>query len=140
MASWTTQLIMRVHRFLYRISNGRIGSRLAGIPMLLLYTTGRKSGKEYIIPLAYHPHGDSFVVVASNDALPKHPGWYFNVMADDSAQVQAGDMTVDITARELTGDERQAIWKNAIKTNPAWARYVEKTDRIIPVVMLSPKS
>ena len=140
MASRTTHLIMHVHRFLYRISDGRLGSRLAGIPMLLLHTSGRKSGKEYIIPLAYHPHEDSFVVVASNEAQPKNPGWYFNVLADESAKVQDGSSVIDVTAREVTGNERREIWTAALKTNPAWAGYAKKTDRTIPVIMLTPKS
>ncbi|MGB7340073.1 MAG: nitroreductase family deazaflavin-dependent oxidoreductase [Phototrophicaceae bacterium] len=132
------KLFIKFHRWLYEISGGRIGANLAGIPMLLLYVTGRKSGQSYTIPLAYHADGDAYMVVASNNALPTHPGWYFNVLADENASIRVGQSVMRVTAKELTGAEREAVWQRAIQTNPAWDGYRHKTDRIIPLIALTP--
>lgn len=137
-------IILPLHRWLYRTTGGRIGGKLAGIPMLLLYTVGRKSGKNYVMPLAYHPHttddGTAYVVVASNSGFDRHPGWYFNVLADENAQAQVMGETFNVSVRELTGDEYDSVWVQAIQTNRAWAGYKEKTTRKIPLILLIPQS
>lgn len=136
-------VILPIHRWLYRNTGGRIGGKLAGIPMLLLYTIGRKSGKEYVMPLAYHPHettdGTAYVVVASNSGFDRHPGWYYNVLADAAPQAQVMANTFVVDARELDGDEYDTIWAQAIQTNRAWAGYREKTTRKIPLILLTPR-
>lgn len=139
MASRVTNIIVTVHRYLYRVTNGRIGARLAGIPILLLNTTGRKSGKQYTIPLAYHPAQEGYVVVASNNALPKNPGWYYNVLADNNITIQVGQDIFAVSARELQGNQREMMWQQATKTNSAWDGYKEKTERQIPVILLRPQ-
>ena len=135
---FVTKLVVPLHRWLYEVSGGRIGSNLGGIPALLLYVKGHKSGKQYTMPLAYHREGENYFVVASNSALPTNPGWYYNVLADDSVAIRAGTNKMRVQARELTGSEREDVWQRAIQTNPAWDGYRQKTDRTIPLIELRP--
>ncbi|MDB5372937.1 MAG: hypothetical protein JWP04_1579 [Belnapia sp.] len=108
------------------------------VPSLLLTTTGRKSGDRFIFPLFYGMTGDSYIVVASKGGAPEHPGWYRNLLADPTVEVQAGTVRTKARARTATGEERARLWDVAVKFWPPYADYKLKTEREIPVVVLDP--
>ncbi|MEU4800896.1 nitroreductase family deazaflavin-dependent oxidoreductase [Actinosynnema sp. NPDC023587] len=108
----------------------------SGVYTLLLTTTGRKSGQPRRTALIYQPHGDAYVVVASNGGAPDHPAWYKNLADNPAVDVRVGADEFTATARTATGDERAALWKLMNEVWPDYEGYQEKTDREIPVVVL----
>jgi deazaflavin-dependent oxidoreductase (nitroreductase family) len=108
------------------------------VPALLLTTTGRKSGEEFIFPLFYGTDGDSYIVVASKGGAPQHPGWYRNLLANPEVGLQVGTRKVKARARTATGAERARLWQKALEFWPPYADYQKKTEREIPVVVLDP--
>jgi F420H(2)-dependent quinone reductase len=129
----------RVHVFLYRASGGRIGGRFRkGAPVLLLTTTGRKTGKERTTPLLYVEDGERYAVVASVGGAPAHPGWYLNVRADPAATIQLERRKLQVTAETAGPDERGRLWALATRMYPSYDAYQAKTSREIPIVILTP--
>jgi len=128
--------VTRIHSAVYRWSGGRLGARLAGIPMLLLTTRGRKSGLHRTIPLAYLAHGNDFIVVASNGGQEVDPAWWRNLKEHPEAEVQVGRETFRARAREAGPEERAHLWPLLTQANPAWESYEKSTKRRIPVVVL----
>ena len=126
----------RIHLRLYKWSGGRIGASLMGLPVLLLTTTGRKSGQPRTSPLMYLPRGDDFVVIASYLGEPRHPFWWTNLVANPSATVQIGSRHYRVTAREADGKEREDLWKAVTAKTPDYDEYQKRTTRRIPVVVL----
>jgi deazaflavin-dependent oxidoreductase (nitroreductase family) len=108
-----------------------------GVPTLLLTTTGNKSGLRRRTALIYARDGDHYVVVASNGGSAGHPAWYRNLDADPHVHVQVGAEEFDATARTATGEERERLWPLAAKVWPAYDEYRTKTEREIPVVVLT---
>lgn len=132
------ELFWRVHKRLYRWSNGRIGGRMANLPVLLLETVGRKTGTPRANALTYLAWGDSFVVIASLLGEPKHPGWYLNLSARPEVIVQIGSRRFEVRARDAEGEECSSIWRALVVQSPDYEQYRERTGRRIPVVVLSP--
>jgi deazaflavin-dependent oxidoreductase (nitroreductase family) len=128
--------VTRIHRAVYERSGGRLGARLAGLEMVLLTTTGRKSGLPRTLPLACFRDGDDWIVVASNDGQDHHPAWWHNLRADPRARARLGREVRDVVAHEAEGAERERLWPWLEQQNPAYARYARKTERRIPVVVL----
>lgn len=133
---WLVRLFWRIHPLLYRRSGGRIGGRLRGLPVLLLTTTGRRSGQPRTKALMYLPHGDALVVIASNLGAAQHPHWWLNLRADSRALVQVGAERFAVRAREAEGEAREAIWRALVARQPAYDEYRGQTTRRIPVVVL----
>ena len=106
-------------------------------PALLLTTTGRKSGEKFIFPLFYGADGDRYFIVASKGGAPEHPGWYSNILADADVEVQVGTKKVKAHAETVTGEERARLWEKALEFWPPYADYQTKTEREIPVVVLT---
>jgi len=125
---------------LYESSGGTKGTTLmdTGLPVILLTTVGAKSGKIRKTPLMRVEHDGTYAVVASQGGAPTHPVWYFNVQADPHVELQDGPRKWDLTAREVTGDEKAAWWERAVAAYPPYAEYQTKTDRQIPVFVLEP--
>jgi deazaflavin-dependent oxidoreductase (nitroreductase family) len=125
---------------LYESSGGTKGTTLmeTGLPVILLTTVGAKSGKIRKTPLMRVEHDGSYAVVASQGGAPTHPVWYFNVQADPHVELQDGPQKWDLTAREVTGDEKAEWWERAVAAYPPYAEYQTKTDRQIPVFVLEP--
>ncbi|MFG2374102.1 nitroreductase family deazaflavin-dependent oxidoreductase [Streptomyces sp. NPDC048504] len=125
---------------LYESSGGTKGTTLmdTGLPVILLTTVGAKSGKLRKTPLMRVEHDGTYAVVASQGGAPKHPVWYFNVRADPRVELQDGPQKWDLTAREVTGDEKAVWWERAVAAYPPYAEYQTKTDRQIPVFVLEP--
>jgi deazaflavin-dependent oxidoreductase (nitroreductase family) len=125
-----------IHRWLYRVSSGKWSQTFFGSPILLLTTTGRRTGRPRTWPLTYLPEGDRFIVIASNGGQPNHPAWYLNLRANPQVSVQLGDRTSVMIAQTAEGDERTWLWSRVVEEYPAYAGYQQKTDRQIPVVVL----
>lgn len=123
---------------LYESSGGTKGTTLrdTGLPVILLTTLGARSGKIRKTPLMRVEHDGQYAVVASLGGAPKHPVWYFNVKSDPHVEVQDGPVKQDMTARELTGDEKAEWWDRAVAAYPPYAEYQQKTSRTIPVFLL----
>lgn len=123
---------------LYMSSGGKEGTELKGRPVILLTTIGAKTGKIRKTPLMRVEHDGEYAVVASLGGAPKHPVWYHNIKANPHVELQDGTQTGDYEAREVFGDERAVWWERAVQTWPDYAEYQKKTDRQIPVFVLTP--
>jgi deazaflavin-dependent oxidoreductase (nitroreductase family) len=122
----------------YESSGGTEGTTLRGLPVVLLTTRGAKSGKIRKSPLMRVEHDGRYAVVASQGGAPKHPTWYHNLVAHPQVRLQDGPVVREMTARELTGDEKAEWWDRAVAAFPDYADYQRKTDRQIPVFLLEP--
>lgn len=120
----------------FRSSGGKLGGPFEGAPVLLLTTTGAKSGQPRTSPMMYLPEGDRIFVFASNDGKDHHPAWYHNLRANPSATVEIGTETFPVTATEITGDEHDRLYEIQAQRYPGFATYRERTDRVIPVIEL----
>jgi F420H(2)-dependent quinone reductase len=123
---------------LYEATDGAEGGELRGMPVIVLTTVGAKSGKLRKTALMRVEHDGTYAVVASLGGAPKHPVWYFNIVAQPHVELQDGATTLDYLAREVTGAEKVAWWERAVAAYPDYADYQEKTDREIPVFVLEP--
>lgn len=123
----------------FRANDGKVGGMFEGAPLLLLHTTGAKTGKERIAPLAYRREGDDLVVFASKAGAPTHPDWYHNLVANPNVSVEVGTETFDARARVAEGSERDEIWARQKAAISNFAEYERKTDRQIPVIVLERK-
>jgi deazaflavin-dependent oxidoreductase (nitroreductase family) len=123
---------------LFESSGGTEGTTMRGMPVVILTTRGAKSGKIRKNPLMRVEHDGVYAVVASLGGAPKNPVWYHNVVADPRVELQDGPVRQDMTAREVTGDEKAVWWERAVAAYPEYADYQEKTDRVIPVFVLEP--
>jgi deazaflavin-dependent oxidoreductase (nitroreductase family) len=131
LSSWNRQ---RIEEF--RANKGKIGGPFKDAPMLLLTTTGAKSGKRHTIPLVYLPDNDRFVIFASNAGSPTDPDWYQNIVAHPQVTIEFGTETFDATATILTGEERDRLYNRQAEVNPVFADFQAKTTRVIPVIAL----
>jgi deazaflavin-dependent oxidoreductase (nitroreductase family) len=120
----------------FRANAGKVGGPFDGAPMVLLHTTGAKTGKERVIPVVYQPLGESIVVFASKGGAPTHPDWYHNLRTNPRVKVEVGTDTYDAQARVAEGDERERIWSRQKQVMPGFADYEQKTSRQIPVIIL----
>jgi F420H(2)-dependent quinone reductase len=112
--------------------------RLRDLPVVILTTLGAKSGKIRKTPLMRVEHEGRYALVASQGGAPKHPVWYFNLKGDPRVELQDGPVKQDMTAREITGEEKAEWWKRAVAAYPPYADYQKKTDRQIPVFVVEP--
>ncbi|HEX7433959.1 MAG TPA: nitroreductase/quinone reductase family protein [Anaerolineaceae bacterium] len=133
-----TRLLMGTHIFLYRISGGRVGSKMAGQSVLLLNTVGRKSGKRYTTPINYYTDKDRYVVVASNWGSDHHPSWYYNLLHQPAATIQVKGKLIAVSASLSGGEEYDRLWGYVTKLNDFYVRYQQQTRRKIPLVILTP--
>ena len=125
--------------WVYRVSDGRFGATFAGgAPVCLLTTQGRKSRQRRTVPLLYLADGDDLVVVASQGGAPIHPGWYFNLVAEPTAEVQVGRRRFAVTGRAVSEAEKAALWPRVVAIYPPYEAYQRRTTRSIPVVRLRP--
>ncbi|MBF6195595.1 nitroreductase family deazaflavin-dependent oxidoreductase [Nocardia implantans] len=123
----------------YENSGGTEGNTLQGVPIILLTTKGAKSGKLRKTPLMRVEHDGEYAVVASLGGAPKHPVWYHNIKAEPHVELRDGPVVKDYTAREVFGEEKARWWERAVEVWPDYANYQTKTDRQIPVFVLTPR-
>lgn len=144
--SWMPKLLVQItwiDKQIQRLTRGRLSIlRIAGLPNLMLTVVGRKSGVPRSTPLLCVPYGDGNLIAGSNFGGAKAPVWVVNVRAVAEA---GGTVTVDVQGkvheavpREITADERDAIWAHMLRTWPNYAKYAQRTDRVIPIFLLSP--
>ena len=131
------QLFGAEHVRVYRETGGERGYHWRGTTILLLTTTGRKSGEQRTTPLIHRTDGDRWVIVASKGGAPEHPGWYENLLADPDASIEVKDETIPVRASTAEGEERSRLWALMAEVWPAYDDYQTKTDREIPVVVLT---
>jgi deazaflavin-dependent oxidoreductase (nitroreductase family) len=123
---------------LYRLSGGRIGGKLDNTPVLLLTTTGRKSGQQRTAPVAYLADSDRYVVIGSNAGHSRTPAWSLNLKANPGAEVEVGRRHVKVNARVAEGEERAGLWRKANEQYSGFDDYAERTDRDIALFVLEP--
>ncbi len=138
----SARLLARVacslHRGLYRLTGGQLGAARFPLPLLLLTTTGRKSGRPRTWPLGYSRDGDRLIVGASAGGQPEHPAWYLNLCATPRVAVQIGRERRRMVATVAEGAERARLWARLVDANPDFVAYQQRVTRPIPVVILTP--
>jgi deazaflavin-dependent oxidoreductase (nitroreductase family) len=123
----------------FRANEGRVAAFNNG-PLLLLHHTGARSGDAYVNPLVYLEDGDRYVIFASKAGAPENPAWYHNLKANPDVQIELGTGTLDVHASEAEGEERDRLFDTQAERMPQFTEYAEKTDRVIPVIVLTPSS
>ncbi len=124
----------------FRLSGGRIGARFpGGAPVLLLTTIGRRSGQRRTAPLLYLEDGENLILVASKGGMSKHPVWYLNIEADPDVEIEIGRERRKMHARRATDEEKAALWPQLIAMYSSYDGYQARTERKIPVLILSPR-
>jgi deazaflavin-dependent oxidoreductase (nitroreductase family) len=131
MNEFNKQIIAEFHA-----NAGKVGGHFEGHPVLLLTTTGAKSGRRFTLPLVYLPDGESIVIFASKAGAPTNPDWYHNLVANPVVTVEAGTETFDAQATVVTGDERDQLYARQVAQMPQFGDYEKKTTRTIPVIRL----
>jgi F420H(2)-dependent quinone reductase len=132
------RFFLSLHMRLYRLTKGKFGGKMGPNKILLLTTTGRKSGKTHTTPLGFFEWKNGFVIVGSNGGQSTNPGWYYNLKHNPQVNVQVFDRVIPVKAETLAGEARAQAWQQVITTAPAYANYENRTTREIPLVLLSP--
>ena len=122
----------------FRANEGRVGGPFEGGTLLLLHHVGAKTGAARVNPLMYNRDGDRYVIFASKAGAPTNPAWYHNLLANPKTTIEVGTDTIDVVASEATGEERDRLYGIQAKERPQFAEYQANTDRVIPVVVLTP--
>lgn len=131
MNAWNKQISEEFHAH-----DGKVGGAFEGIPLLLLTTTGARSGQRYRLPPGYLPAGKRLIIFATRGGSPNNPGWYYNLLAQPEVTVEVGTEAFDITAVVLTGEERDHLYARQVEQAPVFTEYQAKTTRRIPVIAL----
>ena len=124
----------------FRANGGKVGGPFEGAPLLLLHTTGAKTGREHVTPVMYRRVDGGYAVFASKAGAPTNPAWYHNLVANPGVHAEIGTQTMSLTARVAGDAEREPIWSAQKGDYPGFEEYEEKTSRQIPVVILEPSS
>lgn len=128
----------QVHQFWYTVTGGIFGSHVSGAPVLLLTTTGRKSGRSRTAPLTFLQDGENKVIVGSNGGNDQHPAWYLNLRANPDAEVRVGRERHRVRAEVADDTERARLWPLVVQMYHGYDEYQKETKRKIPVVILKP--
>ena len=133
--NWNDQIISE-----FRANHGKVGGPFEGAPLLLLHTTGARSGQQRVSPVMYLPDENRYLVFASKAGADTNPDWYHNLAAHPQAQIEVGDQTLDVEATEIKGPERDELYALQASRYPGFADYQRKTARVIPVIALTERS
>jgi deazaflavin-dependent oxidoreductase (nitroreductase family) len=140
--SWfSARVLHHLDRLVYRLTRGRhtLSSRVSGLPVVMLTTTGAKTGQQRTSPVVGVPDGKNLVVIASNWGQRRHPAWYYNLRAHPEATVTVGGVDRRVQAHEALGEERERLWQQDLEIYPGRAAYERRAmQRRIPVVVLTP--
>jgi deazaflavin-dependent oxidoreductase (nitroreductase family) len=134
----STQQWVRDQVALYEGSGGTEGTTMRGMPVIILTSKGARSGKLRKTPLMRVEHGGRYAAVASLGGAPKHPVWYYNLLAEPNVELQDGPVKRDMIAREVSGAERDEWWERSVAAYPDYADYQASTERVIPVFVVEP--
>jgi len=132
-------MVGKLNAPVYRLTRGRVGGKLGKAPILLLTTTGRKSGQPRTAPVLYLADGDRFVVINTNAGNDKTPAWSLNLRANPEAEVEVGSRKVAVRSRLAEGDERADLWRRHSEQYSGWDYYESKLDRAVGVFVLEPR-
>jgi deazaflavin-dependent oxidoreductase (nitroreductase family) len=132
-ADFNTQVIEE-----FRANDGKVGGMFAAMPIVLVHHKGAKSGIDRVNPLAYLEDDGRYVVFASKGGAPDHPAWYHNLVMHPNTKIEVGTETIEVVASEAHGDERHRLYRAVTEALPQFGEYAEKTDRTIPVMVLTP--
>ncbi len=124
----------------FRENEGKVGGYFEGANLLLLHTTGAKSGLERVNPLMYLPDDHRYIIIASKAGAPSNPDWYYNILANPEVTVEVGTEQLQAQATVADEPERSELYEKMVAVAPGFDEYREKTDRTIPVIILTPKS
>ncbi|HEX6760687.1 MAG TPA: nitroreductase family deazaflavin-dependent oxidoreductase [Propionibacteriaceae bacterium] len=142
--SWIRpRTLVRIDRATFRLSRGRttLSAWISGLPIIMLTTTGARSGQPRALPVLALPEDDHLVLIASNFGMPSNPGWYYNLRAQPDVTITWKRSSIKMHARELKGVERQQYVDLGLKAYPFWEQYYRRAaPRPIPVIMLEPSS
>ena len=127
-----------LHVVIYRMSGGKFANEIANMPILLITTVGRKSGKPHTNPVVYLQDGQDYLVTASVAGKDWHPSWYFNLQNRPQATIKVGAKTFDVKATIITGDERTRLYEKFKAASSNFEKYEKATSRVIPVIRLTP--
>jgi deazaflavin-dependent oxidoreductase (nitroreductase family) len=141
--AWTWQWTLwnqmtRAHVVAYRLSRGKLGGKYRGAPVLLLHHRGRKSGKHRVSPLLYLSDGDDLVVVGSKGGSHKHPAWFLNLREMPETTVEVGGEKRSVKVQVASAERREKLWPRLVELYSDYAEYQARTERQIPLVILSP--
>ncbi len=135
---WFFRRFMDLQVYFYRRSGGKRMNRVRGMPILLLTTIGRKSGKHRVTPVMYIRDGDNYVVTASNNGARENPGWFSNLQADPKITIEVDGSTKNVIAYKASAEEKGRLWPQFVDKAPFFGGYQKKTTRDIPMVILDP--
>jgi deazaflavin-dependent oxidoreductase (nitroreductase family) len=122
----------------FRANQGQVGGMFAAMPLVLLHHVGVKSGAERVVPLAYLEDDGRYVIFGSKAGAPTHPAWYHNIVASPATTIEVGDQSLSVMASEAEGAERDRLYSAMAERSAQFGEYAEKTDRMIPVIVLTP--
>ena len=122
----------------FRANHGEVGGPFQHVQLLLVHHTGARTGTARVSPVVYLKDGDRYVIIASKAGAPDNPGWYHNLKAHPDTSIEVGDDVMDVHASEAIGPERDRLYAAMVKQAPQFGEYQANTDRVIPVVVLSP--
>jgi deazaflavin-dependent oxidoreductase (nitroreductase family) len=122
----------------FHANDGRVGGMFEHMQLLLLHHTGAKTGKSRVNPLAYQSDRGRYIIFASKAGAPTNPDWYHNLKAHPEVTIEVGTETIETVASEATGEERERLFRAQAERSPQFAEYQNKTDRAIPVIVLTP--
>ncbi len=131
-AGWNGKIIDEFHA-----NAGKVGGYFEGAPMLLIHHIGARSGTERVNPLVYLPDGNDMVIAATMGGAPNNPDWYYNLRANPRITAEVGTQTVRVEATEVTGNQRDELWRRLVQLRPGMAEYEKKTSRIFPMFRLT---
>ncbi len=134
------RLALAIYVFFYRLTGGKFGARVPGLRVLLLTTTGRKSGKQRTTPLGYFEHDGRYVIIGMgvNAGFDTHPAWFQNLRSNPRATIQVNDKQFEVSAELAGPDKRGQLWARLMEVAPVYADFAKKTSREIPLVTLRP--
>ena len=133
------KFFMAIGTTLYKTTGGKIGGRISGLEVLLLTTTGRKTGKKRTTPLGYFKdREDSYVIIGSNAGFDTHPAWFHNIRSQPHVTIQVKDRELEVNAEVAGPEKRNQLWTQLVKLAPFYGNYEKKTHREIPIVILHP--
>jgi deazaflavin-dependent oxidoreductase (nitroreductase family) len=135
MSDWNAGVIEE-----FRKNKGKVGGNFEGAPLLLINHIGARTRKVRINPVMYFRDGNRFVVFASKGGAPTNPDWYHNLKAHPDVKIEVGNETIEVRAEEVTGPEREKIYKKQASLYPQFAQYQKQTKRVIPVIAFTPRT
>jgi deazaflavin-dependent oxidoreductase (nitroreductase family) len=133
------KFVMSIFVGLYRMTSGRIGGSMQGLGVLLLTTTGRKSGKQWTTPLGYFEDNGAYIITASNAGADRDPSWFFNLKSNPIVNIQVKDKQITAIAEPADSEKRNQLWDRLVTIAPGYKNYEKQTSRVIPMVILKPK-